>query len=139
MRNQTCAGVPGQQIGEQFQDSCSLVVTVCGAAYDFGVHPEGCVVDEGPSIDRAQIHAQLDTIPECIQRSGRIGSIESEIHREVVAGSGADHQEGQVVFGRDRRDERLGTVPAGHPQQIRPLLDSLPGQSRDIDVARAFQ
>jgi hypothetical protein len=82
---------------------------------------------------------QLDPIDQGVQAAGGVLQIQAQIPGEVVAGPGRDDQQGHIVLGGDAGDQGLGPVPAGHPQQIRPLGHRLAGQGGHIHRARPLQ
>lgn len=125
--------LPHQQIGHQVQRRAGLVVAVLGALHDVRVHPEGHRVDEHPVRHLAQIDRQFLAVGQGVETAARVGPVEAEIHGEVVAGPGADHQERQTVLGGDHRDLCLGAVAARHAEQIRALGDRLPGQRGHVE------
>jgi len=57
----------------------------------------------------------------------------------VVAGAGRDHQERYAVFGGYPGDQRLGTVAAGHPEQVGPTGHRRASQGDDIHLLGALQ
>ena len=136
---QVGALVAFEQVGQLLQGGASLVVAVGGAAHDLGVGAEGGVVDERAVGDDAQVHPQFFPVGEPVQAGGGVFAVQPEVEGEVVAGAGADHQERQVVLGGDAGHERLGPIPAGHPEQVGAVGHRLAGQRRHVHHPRAFQ
>ena len=70
---------------------------------------------------------QFLAVGEGFQAGRGIVAVQPEVQREVVAGPGADHQEGQVVLGCDSRDQCLGSVAAGDAEEVGAISGGLPG------------
>ena len=57
----------------------------------------------------------------------------------MVAGTRRDHQHRDVPPGGDPRDQSLGPVTAGHPEQVGPLVRRVTRQRSHVNRSRAFQ
>src|SRR3712207_9515729 len=83
-------------------------------------------------VDLTEVDAGLHAVAQRLQAAGGVLAVQSEVEGEVVAGARADDQKGHPVLGRDLRDQRLRTVPAGHTEQVRPAGEGVPGQLLDV-------
>ena len=126
-----------EQVGQHLQGSAPLVVPVRGAAYHLGVGTERGVVDERAPADDAQVDAQFFPIGKGIEAGGGILAVQAQVQGEVIAGPGADHQEGQAMLGRDAGHQRLGSVAPGHPEQVGAIGHRLAGQGGHVHDPRA--
>ena len=107
-----------EHVGRGVEDRAQLRVPVSLALHRLGVEPERRVVDEHPPVDLGQIDAALPTVDERIEGADDIVAVDPQVEREVVAGTGRDAGERQVVLGRDRRHERLGAVAASRGEPV---------------------
>jgi hypothetical protein len=105
----------GEQLGKQVQGGPGLVFAVGRALHHGGIGPEGRVVDERAPVDEAEVHTELDPVPEGVQAPRGVLAVQPEVEGEVVAGAGRDDQQWNVVLGGDAGDQGLGPIPAGHP------------------------
>ena len=133
------AVVAVEQVRQQLQGGAALVIAVRGAPDHLGVGTEGGIVHERAPADGAQVHPEFLPVGEGIKAGGRILAVQSQVQGEVVAGPGADHQEGQAVLGGDPGHQRLGSVATGHPEQIGAIGYRLAGQGGDVHNPRAVQ
>ena len=69
-----------------------------------------------------------------VQAAGGVVAIQSQIQGKVVTGAGRDDQQRNAVLGGDAGDERLGPIPAGHPQQVGPIGHRPAGQLAHIPL-----
>ena len=128
-----------QEVGQDLQRRARLVVPVSRALHHLGVGAERGIVHERPVADDAEVDPLFHAVGEGVETGGRIVAVQPEVHREVVAGAGADHEEREVVLGGDPGHQRLCPVAPGHAEQVRAVRDRLPGQRRHIDDPRAVE
>ena len=78
------------------------------------------VVDEDAAVDLGEVDRRSPPVDEGVEGADDVVAVDPEIEREVVAGTGRDAREGQVVLGCDRGDERLRAVAARGRERIGP-------------------
>ena len=109
-----------------------LGVPVALALDGLGVEPERDVVDEHATVDLGQVDAALPSRDEGVEGADDVVAVDPQIEREVVAGTGRDAREGQVVLGRDRGDERLGAVTACGRETVGPVGHGVTDQLLEV-------
>ena len=128
-----------EQVRQHVGGGAGLVVAVGRALHDGRVGAERGVVDERPVADEAEVDAQLDAVAEPVEAGRRVLPVQPEIEGEVVAGTGRDDQQREVVLGGDAGDQRLGAVPAGHAEQVGAVGHRHAGELTDIDGPGTLQ
>ena len=63
-----------------------------------------------------------------VQRAHHVGPVQPEVEGEMVAGPGRHADVGQAGPGRDRGDQRLRAVAAGHAEHVRAPADRVLGE-----------
>ena len=113
-------------------------------AHDGGVQAERDVVHEHVTVDVSQVHRPLDGLSVTVERADDVVTVESEVECEMVPRAGRHHDHRQPHLDRHRADHRLGTVAAGHaedvdaagghvPHHLKPVLARL--QHHGLDAA----
>ncbi len=111
-----------------------LGLAVAVLLHDRGVDPQRHVVDEESIADRGVVDSPFDRVPERLHAQPWVVAVDSEVEGEVVAGSGRDQHEREVVLDGDRRHQRLGTIAARHAQAVSPPCHCIPGQLLEIEA-----
>ena len=110
------------------------LITIIGAGPGLGLEIARAFGQKGFDVALvARSQANVDSlagelVAEGIQAARGVLPVQAEVKGEMVAGAGADHQEGQVVLGRDAGHQRLGSVTPGHAEQVCAPLHRIPGQ-----------
>ncbi len=95
-----------------------LRVAVRRGAHDGSVEAERDVVHEHVAVDVSQVHRPLDGLSVTVERADDVVTVESEVECEMVPRAGRHHDHRQPHLGRHRADHRLGTVAAGHAEDV---------------------
>ena len=114
-------GLGAEDIRGGVEHRPQLRVPVPLALDGLGIEPERDIVDENAAVDLGQVDAALSSGDEGVEGADDVVAVDPQIEREVVAGTGWDAGEGQVVLGRDRGDERLGAVTACGRESVGPV------------------
>ena len=112
------SGCDGEHLGRRVEDRAQLGVAVPLALHGLGVEPERHVVHEHAAVDLGEVDPALPAVDERVERAHDVVPVDSEIEREVVAGTRRDAGERQIVLGGDRGHQRLGAVTAGGRQSV---------------------
>ena len=95
-----------------------LRVAVRRGAHDGGVQAERDVVHEHVTVDVGQVHRPLDGLAVAVERADDVVTVEAEVECEVVPRAGRHDDHRQPHLGRHGADHRLGTVAAGHAEDV---------------------
>ena len=112
------ASVGPEHVGHGVEQCAQLCVAVALALDRLGVEPERDVVHEHAVVDLGQVHDSLAAVHERVEGADDVVAIDSEVQCEVVPGAGGNAGVGQPALGRDRRDDRLRSVAAGHRERV---------------------
>src|SRR4029453_7708482 len=110
-------------VGHGVEHGADFCFAVAGALDSVGVEAERDIVDEHPTVDLGEIHPALTAINERVECADDVVAVDTEIEREVIAGTGGHACVRQPELGSDRCNNRLRTVPPGHCQPVRAALD----------------
>ena len=133
------AAVGAEHVGHGVEQRAQLRVAILVVLDGLGVEPERDVVDEHAPVDLGEVHDPLAAVDERVQGADDVVAVDAEVEREVVARAGGDARVGQAALGRDRRDDRLRAVAAGHRERRRRRARRAPrtSASRSSAAARA--
>ena len=107
-----------ERVGQGVEDRPQLRVAIALPLDRLRVEPERDVVDEHAAVDLGEVDPALAPVDERVERADDVVAIHAEVEREVVAGPGRDARVRKIELGRDRGDDRLRAVAAGHRQPV---------------------
>ena len=128
-------GRRGRARRARVEEGPELRVAVLGSLHGLGVEAEGDVVDEHAAVDLGEVDAPLAAVDERVEGADDVVAIDPEVEREVVAGARRDAGVREVELGRDRGDDRLRAVPAGHRQAVGAASHRVADQRLEIVAA----
>ena len=117
-RRSRLAAVGAEHVGHGVEQRAQLGVAVALALDRLGVEPERDVVDEHAPVDLGQVDGSLAAVDERVEGADDVVAVDAEVEREVVARAGGNAGVRQPALGRDRRDDRLRAVAAGHRERV---------------------
>ena len=97
--------------------------TVCRFPNRLAVDTERDDIQERAAIHRADVDAGLDPVREGLERSDRIGRIQSQVPHEMVASAGGNADERESVCPRRCRDAGHGPVATRDPERVGAALE----------------
>ena len=112
------AAAGAEHVGHGVEQRAYLRVAVALALDGLGVEPERDVVYEHAPVDLGQVDGSLAAVDERVEGADDIVAVDAEVEREVVPGAGGYAGVRQPALGRDRRDDRLRSVAAGHRERV---------------------
>ena len=112
------AAVGTEHVRHGVEQRAQLRVAIALALDGLGVEPERDVVHEHAPVDLGQVDDSLAAVDERVEGADDVVAIDSEVQREVVPGAGGNAGVRQPALGRDRRDDRLRSVAAGHRERV---------------------
>ena len=118
--------------GHRLGQGTDLRVTVAGPSYGFAVHPQTHVVEEDAPVQLPNVDPALDPRDERVDGTGKVTPVDPHVHREVIAGSRGDTDEGEPVSARGRGDGRERAVPTCNAEGICPAGDGFRDQLTEI-------
>ena len=127
-----CRRTRAPDLPRRFEQDARLRAPIFGTLHGVAVEPETDVVDEDAAVDLAEVDAPLHAVGERGERADRIARRDPEVAREVIARSGRDADEWQVLAARRGSDDGHRAVPAGHAQRIGAAGDRITHESREI-------
>ncbi len=131
------AAAGAEHVRHGVEQRAQLRVAIALSLDGLGIEPERDVVHEHAPVDLGQVHGSLAAVHERVEGADDVVAVDAEVEREVVARAGGHARVRQPALGRERRDDRLRAVAAGHRERVGAAIDG-PANER-LEVVAGLQ